>query len=58
MTVSKKIIDAVKHRYGEMDTLRLSMFECEDCVTLNISQDTKIEEDIVLNTIKNLLKHY
>lgn len=55
---TNKIIDAVKDRYGDMHTLRLGMFECEDSVMLNIAQDTNIEEDTVLTTLKNLLKHY
>lgn len=58
MTVSKKIIEAVRLRYGDMHSLRLSMFDCEDSVLLNISQDTDIEENKVLNTLKNLLKYY
>ena len=55
---TNKIIDAVKHRYGDMHGLRLGMFECEDSVMLNIAQDTNIEEDTVLNTLKNLLRYY
>lgn len=55
---TNKIIDAVKNRYEDMHTLRVAMFECEDSVLVNIAQDTNIEENTVLNTLKNLLKHY
>ena len=55
---TNKIIDAVKNRYEDIHTLRVAMFECEDSVLVNIAQDTNIEEDTVLNTLKNLLRYY
>jgi hypothetical protein len=55
---TKKIMDAIKERYGDMDTLRLAMSECEDTVLVNLAYDTSIEEDIILTTILKLLRDY
>jgi hypothetical protein len=53
-----KILKAVMLRYGSLATLKMAMWEDEDTVLVNISDDLNDEftEDQVLTTIKDLLR--
>ncbi len=53
-----KILKAVMERYGSLSTLKLAMWEDEDVVLVNISDDLndEIEENEILTIIKDLLR--
>lgn len=52
-----KVLKAVMLRYGSLATLKLAMWEDEDTVLVNLSDDLnyEIEENDLLTIIKNLL---
>lgn len=51
------VTSAVKNRYGTKATLKMCMWECEDTVLVNLSDDLddKYDESDLLTIIKELL---
>lgn len=56
--MSKKVLRAIILRYGSLATLKLAMWEDEDTVLVNLTDDLndEIEENELLTIIKNLLR--
>lgn len=56
-TIEDRISNAVKERYITIPTLKLCLWEDEDTVLVNISDDLnyEVEEDKILITIKKLI---
>jgi len=56
-TIEDRISKAVKERYITIPTLKLSLWEDEDTVLVNISDDLnyEVEEDKILIIIKKLI---
>ena len=56
--MKSKVLKTVMERYGSLDTLKLAMWEDEDTVLVNLTDDLndEIEENELLTIIKDLLR--
>jgi len=56
--IQTEVIKAIKERYGDLPTLKMAMWECEDTVLMNLNDDLEVELDErdLLVIIHNLLR--